>query len=79
MENTASAAPVKESQPFRALERKIVELIDLCDQLDRENRQLKSAAHDWQSEREQLIRKNEMARGKIEAMIARLRTLEQES
>jgi cell division protein ZapB len=68
-----------ETQQFKLLERKIGDLIALCEQLDQENRTLKSAANGWQQEREQLIQKNEMARSKVEAMIIRLRAMEQES
>lgn len=64
---------------FKLLERKVSDLIQLCEQLDRENRTLKGEAHSWQQEREQLIQKTEMARTKVEAMIARLKALEQES
>jgi cell division protein ZapB len=69
----------KDPQPFKLLERKIVELINLCDQLKTENRGLKVEALSWQREREQLIQKTDMARGKVEAMILRLKALEQES
>jgi cell division protein ZapB len=68
-----------ETQQFKLLERKIGDLIALCEQLDQENRTLKSAANGWQQEREQLIQKTEMARSKVEAMIIRLRAMEQES
>lgn len=66
-----------EPQQFKLLERKVGDLIQLCEQLDRENRLLKNAAHDWQLEREQLIQKTEVARSKVEAMIVRLKALEQ--
>jgi cell division protein ZapB len=68
-----------ENQQFKMLERKVVDLIHLCEQLDRENRVLKNAANGWQQEREQLVQKTEVARGKVEAMIVRLKALEQES
>ncbi|HEY3699439.1 MAG TPA: TIGR02449 family protein [Spongiibacteraceae bacterium] len=68
-----------ESQQFKLLERKIGDLIHLCEQLDRENRLLKTAANGWQQEREQLIQKTEVARSKVEAMIIRLKTLEQQT
>lgn len=66
-------------QQIKALANKIGDLITLCEQLDQENRSLKSAATDWQEEREQLIEKTELARGKVESMINRLKALEQES
>ncbi len=61
---------------LKALEQKIDELINLCQQLNRENQQLKTQSAGWQRERQDLIDKNEMARSKVEAMITRLRTME---
>lgn len=75
----STSAAVKDAQPFKVLERKIADLIHLCDQFNSENRKLKVEALSWQHEREQLIQKTEMARGKVEAMIQRLKALEQES
>lgn len=63
---------------LKALTRKIDDLIELCGQLDKENRQLKHDARDWQQEREQLIEKTEVARTKVESMITRLKALEQQ-
>ena len=78
-ESPSRESPAKEVQPFKLLERKIADLIHLCDNLNTENRTLKVEALSWQREREQLIQKTEMARTKVEAMIQRLKTLEQES
>lgn len=64
---------------MKLLERNIANLIQLCETLNDENRALKAEARGWQHEREQLVQKTEMARSKVEAMIDRLRTLEQES
>lgn len=61
---------------LKALEQKIDELISLCRELDRENQSLKEDRAGWQRERKDLIDKNEMARGKVEAMIQRLRSME---
>jgi cell division protein ZapB len=80
--NSTPATPTttaKDAQPFKVLERKIADLIHLCDQFNSENRKLKVEALSWQHEREQLIQKTEMARSKVEAMIQRLKALEQES
>jgi cell division protein ZapB len=68
-----------ENQQFKLLERKVSDLIQLCEQMDRENRVLKTAAIGWQQEREQLIQKTEIARSKVESMIVRLKALEQDS
>lgn len=61
-----------------SLERKIDELVQLCDQLARENQALSQRHGDWAAERAQLIEKNELAKSKVEAMISRLRSLEQD-
>lgn len=62
--------------PLQALESKIDELIALCRDLNRENQRLQGENDDWQRERQELIKKNELARSKVEAMIARLRSME---
>lgn len=61
-----------------ALERRIDELVRLCEQLVRENHALLERNNGWASERAQLIEKNELAKSKVEAMISRLRSLEQD-
>ncbi|MBL6717727.1 MAG: TIGR02449 family protein [Pseudomonadales bacterium] len=60
------------------LERRLEELIRLCDQLSRDNQALLSRHQEWAQERARLIEKNELARSKIEAMIGRLKGLEQD-
>ncbi len=62
--------------PLKALESKVDQLIALCQQLNSENKELKSAAVNWRRERQYLIDKNELARGKVEAMLTRLRAME---
>ncbi len=62
-----------------ALERKIDELIKLCELLSRENRALRSQQAAWTTERARLIEKNELAKSKVESMITRLKSLEQDS
>lgn len=61
---------------LQALEARIDELVALCHELNRENRRLKSENSGWRHEREDLLQKNELARSKVEAMIARLRAME---
>jgi cell division protein ZapB len=63
--------------PLKALEQKIDQLIALCNELNRENQSLKSDSAGWHRERQELLDKNELARTKVEAMITRLRTMEQ--
>ena len=68
-----------EASELASLDRKITELVQLCQQLRQENRILRASEQQWKQERAQLIEKNELARTKIEAMIGRLKALEQES
>ncbi len=68
-----------EAKQYKSLEQKIDKLISLCDQLNEENRLLKSKEDNWVNERAQLIEKNEQAKLKVEAMITRLKALEQSS
>ena len=60
------------------LERKVNELIELCQVLSRENRALRSRQNTWSTERAKLIEKNELAKSKVESMISRLKSLEQD-
>ena len=60
------------------LERRLEVLIRLCDQLSRDNQALLARHQEWAQERARLIEKNELARSKIEAMIGRLKGLEQD-
>ncbi len=64
---------------LKALEQKIDDLIRLCTDLNSENVALKSDASGWLQERQQLMDKNELAKTKVEAIISRLRAMEQES
>ena len=59
-----------------SLERKVNELIELVQVLSRENKALRSRQHTWSTERAKLIEKNELAKGKVESMISRLKSLE---
>ncbi len=68
-----------ELQHLKALEQRVDELIRLCTRMDQEIRTLRAAERMLRDERAQLLRKNEDARAKVEAMIGRLRSLEQET
>lgn len=61
---------------LKSLETKLERLIEQCDSLRRENRELKSRESDWQRERTRLMEKNELARTRVESMIDRLKSLE---
>ncbi len=62
---------------FKALSDKIDRLIKHCEQLEHDNSTLREFQNDWNQERSQLMQKNDLARNKIEAMIGRLKALEQ--
>lgn len=55
---------------------RIDRLLDLCRRLAEENRSLRQSQDQLASERSNLLAKNEQARTRVEAMIARLRSLE---
>ncbi|MFT7247058.1 MAG: cell division protein ZapB [Candidatus Azotimanducaceae bacterium] len=63
---------------MQKLEAKIDELISLCDELERKQASLEQDRDNWLSERTRLLEKNELAKNKVEAMIMRLKSLEQE-
>lgn len=68
-----------DKQILENLETRIGALLTLCDELYRENAQLKSSQSKWQEERVTLREKNELARSRVDNMISRLKSLEQES
>ena len=51
-------------------------LLELCHRLSEENRSLRQSQEQLSMERSNLLAKNEQARSRVEAMIARLRSLE---
>ena len=65
-------------QELKTLEVRVDELIQLCNQLKNENQALREQRTSLVSERAQLLKKNELARSRIEAMIMRLKGMEQE-
>ncbi len=66
------------SEPsLKSLEQKLDALIEHCRRLEQDNRLLKAERSAWQAERAKLIKQNELARDRVEAMIERLKTLEQ--
>ena len=63
---------------INALEKRIDELIALCDELESNYRAIETDRENWTQERTSLLEKKEMAKAKIEAMIMRLKSLEQD-
>ena len=59
------------------LEDKIDQLIALVDELEQKQAGMVAEKESWIAERNRLIEKNELARTKVEAMISRLKSLEQ--
>jgi len=68
-----------EDADLHALIAKFDLLLQRLEQLKAENRLLRANEKNWREERAHLIEKNEMARHKVEAMILRLKALEQDS
>lgn len=61
-----------------SFEDKLDRLIELCQQLKRDNKALREREGDLLGQRSQLMKKNEMARQKVETMINRLQALSAE-
>jgi len=64
---------------LRRLEKRLEELVVLCRQLQEENKSLRNRQDSLMSERATLLHKNEQVRGRVEAMISRLKGMEQAS
>jgi cell division protein ZapB len=71
------AAPSVTEQELKKLEFRLDELIQTIHRLKEENRSLRSQQDNMASERAGLIEKNELARSRVEAMINRLKAMEQ--
>jgi cell division protein ZapB len=63
---------------IKDLEAKIDELIQLCDELEQKNTMAAADREALLKERTRLLEKNELAKNKVEAMIMRLKALEQD-
>lgn len=62
---------------FNALDEKIDALITLCAAMKRENQMLRANEHNWQTERQQLLENNKLAKGRLESVLSRLKSMEQ--
>ena len=69
--------PFDSEQRLDSLESRVGELLRVCDRLSAENRTLRERQETLVAERAALIEKNELARGRVEAMINRLKAMEQ--
>lgn len=58
------------------LSHQLTELQELCEKLQVENGSLREQQEELTSQKAELIQKNDLARQRVEAMIARLKSLE---
>jgi cell division protein ZapB len=56
---------------------RVDQLVELCRRLSEENRSLRQSQEQLANERAGLIARNEQARARVEAMIGRLKSLDQ--
>ena len=64
---------------LKRLEKRVDALVHVCDQLQDENKSLKQRQDTLTAERATLLQKNEQVRARVEAMIGRLKAMEQGS
>ena len=64
---------------LKRLEKRVDALVRVCDQLQDENKSLKQRQDILTAERATLLQKNEQVRARVEAMIGRLKAMEQGS
>ena len=62
---------------LQRLEKRLDELVVICKQLQEENQSLKHRQDTLIEDRATLLQKNEQVRGRVEAMISRLKAMEQ--
>lgn len=65
-------------QQLKGLEQRIQQLVEQCDHYRQQHRAAQAREAQLLEERTQLVRKNDQARVKVEAMIERLRAMEQD-
>lgn len=64
---------------LKRLEKRLDELVVICQKLQDENESLRTRQDSLTTERATLLQKNEQVRGRVEAMITRLKAMEQTS
>ena len=64
---------------LNAIESQVDELVALCNEHKRHNTSLRTRENQLNEERSNLLRKNDMARTKVEGMLTRLKALEDDS
>ena len=73
----AEDSNVQFEHELKRLEKRVDALVQVCDQLQDENRSLKQRQDSLTVERATLLQKNEQVRARVEAMIGRLKAMEQ--
>ena len=63
---------------FKTLESKVDALIDLCANMKVENQKLRESQHSWQVERTNLLNKNQLAKTRLEKVLDRLKSMQEE-
>lgn len=66
-----------EQSQIQSFSEKVDKLLAHVKQLEADNAALRDQQDDWHNERATLLQKNDLARNKIEAMIGRLKAMEQ--
>ncbi len=61
---------------FNSLNDKVDDLIELCAEMKRENQALKANESSWQTERKQLLDRNQEAKAKLESILVRLKAMD---
>ena len=64
---------------LKRLEKRVDALVRVCDQVQDENKSLKQRQDVLPAERANMLQKNEQVRARVEAMIGRLKAMEQGS
>lgn len=75
----ANRPMTKIEQLFKKLDSRVDEFISLCEEIKRHNNSLQHRESQLTEERANLMKKNDLARAKVEAMISRLKALEQDT
>lgn len=73
----AEESPSVFEHELRRLEQRVDALVKVCDQLQDENKSLRQRQDILTAERANLLQKNEQVRARVEAMIGRLKAMEQ--
>lgn len=75
MNEGSSKSPVE--LELKRLEKRLEDLISTVNQIKEENRALRQRQETLTAERASLLQKNEQVRARVEAMISRLKSMEQ--